>query len=61
MRLWCPTATRVYHDVTDLSLPFLNFLGVRYAITLRPAEPEPTSSSPNAHGRAGAFTSTDGA
>jgi hypothetical protein len=37
MRLWCPTARRAYHDITDLSLPFLNFLGVRHAITLRTA------------------------
>jgi hypothetical protein len=39
MPLWCPTARRTYHDVTDLSLPFLSFLGVRYAITPRAMEP----------------------
>ena len=31
--LWCPTSTRGYHEVNDLSLPFLNFLGVRHALT----------------------------
>ena len=31
--LWCPTSKRGYHEVNDLSLPFLNFLGVRHALT----------------------------
>ena len=31
--LWCPTSTRGYHEVNDLSLPFLDFLGVRHALT----------------------------
>jgi hypothetical protein len=39
MPLWCPGAQRVYHDVTDLSRPFLSFLGVRYAFTPRSTEP----------------------
>jgi hypothetical protein len=30
---------RNYHDVSDLSLPFLSFLGVRHAITPRTMEP----------------------
>src|SRR5258708_20956194 len=33
MKLWCPDQKRTYHDITDLSLPFLSFLGVRHAIT----------------------------
>lgn len=41
MELWCPNQKRTYHDVTDLSLPFLSFLGVRNAITPRAAEPPP--------------------
>jgi hypothetical protein len=41
MPLWCPDAQRVYHDITDLSRPFLSFLGVRYAFTPREAEPPP--------------------
>jgi len=40
-RLWCPAAQRSYHDVTDLTLPFLSFLGVRHAITPRTMEPPP--------------------
>lgn len=32
---------RNYHDVSDLSLPFLSFLGVRHAITPRTMEPPP--------------------
>jgi hypothetical protein len=39
MPLWCPGQKRTYHDVTDLSLPFLSFLGVRYAITPRSMAP----------------------
>src|SRR5204863_8882039 len=30
-----------YHDVTDLSLPFLSFRGVRHAVTPRAMEPPP--------------------
>ena len=41
MPLWCPNATRNWHDITDLSRPFLNFLGVRYALTPRATEPPP--------------------
>jgi Bacterial membrane protein YfhO len=41
MSLWCPAQKRTYHDVTDLSLPFLSFLGVRHAITPRTMEPPP--------------------
>jgi hypothetical protein len=41
MPLWCPTQKRTYHDVSDLSLPFLSFLGVRHAITPRTMEPPP--------------------
>jgi len=41
MQLWCPNAQRTYHDVTDLTLPFLSFLGVRHAITPRTTEPPP--------------------
>ncbi|MEK6376167.1 MAG: YfhO family protein [Acidobacteriota bacterium] len=40
-RLWCPTSQRSYLDVTDLTLPFLSFLGVRHAITPRTMEPPP--------------------
>ena len=32
---------RTYHDVSDLSLPFLSFLGVRHAITPRTMDPPP--------------------
>lgn len=32
---------RNYHDISDLSLPFLSFLGVRHAITPRTMEPPP--------------------
>jgi len=39
MKLWCPDQKRTYHDITDLSLPFLSFLGVRHAITPRTMEP----------------------
>lgn len=39
MPLWCPTQKRTYHDITDLSLPFLSFLGVRHAITPRTMDP----------------------
>ena len=39
--LWCPNATRSYHDVTDLTLPFVSFLGVRHAVTPRTMEPPP--------------------
>jgi hypothetical protein len=39
--LWCPAAQRSYLDVTDLTLPFLSFLGVRHAITPRTMEPPP--------------------
>jgi hypothetical protein len=39
MALWCPTAQKSYNDVTDLTLPFLSFLGVRYAVTPRSMEP----------------------
>jgi hypothetical protein len=39
--LWCPGAQRSYHDVTDLTLPFLSFLGVRHAVTPRAMEPPP--------------------
>jgi hypothetical protein len=39
MPLWCPVQKRTYHDINDLSLPFLSFLGVRYAITPRTMEP----------------------
>jgi len=41
MPLWCPDAQRIYHDITDLSRPFLSFLGVRYAFTTRDAQPPP--------------------
>jgi len=41
MKLWCPDQKRTYHDITDLSLPFLSFLGVRHAITPRTMEPPP--------------------
>jgi len=39
MKLWCPDQKRTYHDISDLSLPFLSFLGVRHAITSRTMEP----------------------
>jgi hypothetical protein len=39
MPLWCPTQKRTYHDITDLTLPFLSFLGVRHAITPRAMDP----------------------
>ena len=41
MALWCPNAQRSYNDVTDLTLPFLSFLGVRHAVTPRAMEPPP--------------------
>jgi hypothetical protein len=41
MPLWCPTATRSYNDVTDFTLPFLSFLGVRHAVVPRTMEPPP--------------------
>src|SRR5258708_26392790 len=41
MKLWCPDQKRTYHDITDLSLPFLSFLGVRHAITPRTTDPPP--------------------
>jgi hypothetical protein len=41
MKLWCPDQKRTYHDITDLSLPFLSFLGVRHAITPRTMDPPP--------------------
>jgi len=31
--LWSPDAHRNYHDVNDLSRPFLSFLGVKWALT----------------------------
>jgi len=40
MPLWS-AQKRTYHDVVDLSLPFLSFLGVRHAITPRTMEPPP--------------------
>ena len=40
-RLWCPTSQRSYLEVTDLTLPFLSFLGVRHAITPRSMAPPP--------------------
>jgi len=33
---------RTYHDVSDLSRPFLSFLGVRHAITPRTMDPPPS-------------------
>jgi hypothetical protein len=39
MPLWCPNQKRTYHDITDLTLPFLSFLGVRHAITPREMDP----------------------
>ncbi|HEX8153167.1 MAG TPA: YfhO family protein, partial [Thermoanaerobaculia bacterium] len=39
--LWCPDARRTWHDIQDLSRPFLNFLGVKYALTPRSMEPPP--------------------
>ncbi len=41
MQLWCPEQKRTYHDITDLSLPFLSFLGVRHAIVPRDMAPPP--------------------
>ena len=41
MKLWCPDQKRAYHDVSDLSFPFLSFLGVRHALTPRTMEPPP--------------------
>jgi hypothetical protein len=40
-RLWCHTSQRSYLEVTDLTLPFLSFLGVRHALTPRSMEPPP--------------------
>jgi hypothetical protein len=40
MSLWS-ARKRTYHDVSDLSLPFLTFLGVRHAITPRTMDPPP--------------------
>ena len=40
MPLWS-TQKRTYHDISDLSLPFLSFLGVRHAITPRTMDPPP--------------------
>ena len=40
MPLWS-AQKRTYHDVADLSLPFLSFLGVRHAITPRTMDPPP--------------------
>jgi hypothetical protein len=40
LSLWS-AQKRTYHDVADLSLPFLSFLGVRHAITPRSMEPPP--------------------
>jgi len=40
MGLWS-AQRRTYHDVSDLSLPFLSFLGVRHAITPRTMDPPP--------------------
>lgn len=40
MSLWS-AQKRTYHDVGDLSLPFLSFLGVRHAITPRTMDPPP--------------------
>jgi hypothetical protein len=41
MALWCPNAQRSYNEITDLTLPFLSFLGVRHAITPTSMEPQP--------------------
>jgi hypothetical protein len=41
MPLWAPDAKRTYHDVNDLTRPFLSFLGVRHAITPRTMDPPP--------------------
>jgi hypothetical protein len=40
LSLWS-AQKRTYHDVSDLSLPFLSFLGVRHAITPRTMDPPP--------------------
>lgn len=40
MPLWS-AQKRTYHDISDLSLPFLSFLGVRHAITPRTMNPPP--------------------
>ena len=40
MPLWS-AQKRTYHDISDLSLPFLSFLGVRHAITPRTMDPPP--------------------
>lgn len=40
LSLWS-AQKRTYHDVSDLSLPFLSFLGVRHAITPRSMDPPP--------------------
>jgi hypothetical protein len=40
MGLWS-AQKRTYRDVSDLSLPFLSFLGVRHAITPRTMDPPP--------------------
>jgi hypothetical protein len=39
--LWCPDAVRTYHEVKDLTRPFLNFLAVRHVIAPRTMEPPP--------------------
>jgi len=39
--LWCPNSQRSYLEVTDLTLPFLSFLGVRHAITPKTMDPPP--------------------
>ena len=41
MPLWCPDSKRLWHEVTDLSRPFLSFLGVRHALTPVTMEPPP--------------------
>jgi len=40
MPLWS-AQKRTYHDIADLSLPFLSFLGVRHAVTPRTMDPPP--------------------
>ena len=37
--LWAPSSQRTYHDINDLTVPFLAFLGVRYALTPRTMAP----------------------
>lgn len=37
--LWCPDSVRPYREVTDLTRPFLDFLGVRYVLAPRTVEP----------------------